>query len=437
MIYFVALLSIIVGLALAAIVGFWVLRPRWRAEQDARDAEREAIFDAAVGAAVGETVEAVLRERNATAAAVAADRDQVVQHASTVLADVGGSALKAQLNSAQEHLSHQLARNDEQLDHRAQVFEKRAVDLDQKLAEMTQMMEALKRDNASRHGQLSAQLNEAAKRTDALRGTTERLNEVLASPKARGQWGERMAEDVLLAAGFKEGVNYRRQKQLEVGSGIPDFTFLLPGDLTLNMDVKFPIDNYVRYLDASDDAARNRASDAFARDVRQRVKEIADRGYIDPDRTVDAVLLFIPNEAVYTFLHANDDQLLDQALAQKVVLCSPSTLFSVLAVVRQSVESFKLERRSSEILSYLGEFRAEWTKFSTQVDKLGKQMATAQRSFDELAGARTNKMNKKLTQIDALEAPSIDASPSSGVLEIPLDAADPADEVTPRLRGVS
>jgi DNA recombination protein RmuC len=82
--------------------------------------------------------------------------------------------------------------------------------------------------------------------------------------------------------------------------------------------------------------------------MRNRIKEITGREYIDPARTVDHVLLFIPNEAVYSFMHESDPGLLDRALAQRVVLCSPSTLFAVLAVVRQSTRNFLFERTSTE-----------------------------------------------------------------------------------------
>ena len=81
---------------------------------------------------------------------------------------------------------------------------------------------------------------------------------------ARGQWGERMAEDVLQLAGFLEGINYHKQR--EIDTGIPDFTFLLPDGLSLHMDVKFPLDNDLRYLDAErTDSAAVRYD--FLRDV--------------------------------------------------------------------------------------------------------------------------------------------------------------------------
>src|SRR3989442_690290 len=81
---------------------------------------------------------------------------------------------------------------------------------------------------------------------------TRKLREALSSSKARGQGGERMAEDVLRLAGLLEGVNYRKQTTID-GAGRPDYTFLLPNGRVMHMDVKFPLDNYVRHLEAGSD----------------------------------------------------------------------------------------------------------------------------------------------------------------------------------------
>ena len=101
------------------------------------------------------------------------------------------------------------------------------------------------------------------------------------------------------------------------------------------------------------------------------MKELAARtGYIDADTTLDQVLLFIPNESVWAFIHERDPQLIDVALGQKVVLCSPVSLFAVLAVIRQAVEQTQLARTSNEILECLAGFGKEWTKFSEALDKV-------------------------------------------------------------------
>ena len=136
--------------------------------------------------------------------------------------------------------------------------------------------------------------------------------------------------------------------------------------------------------------------------MRLRIKELTGRAYIDPDTTVDYVLAFIPNESVYSFIHEHDPEMVDFALTQRVVLCSPFTLFAVLAVIRQSMDAYRLERTSDEILTCLGGFTKEWEKFSDQVDKLGRTFDSTQRAYDELSGTRRRALQRKLDQVEDL-----------------------------------
>jgi DNA recombination protein RmuC len=288
---------------------------------------------------------------------------------------------------------------------------------------------ALQRDRAAQHGELVQGLRDTLRTTTELAGTTQALREALASPKARGQWGERMADDVLRAAGLLEGVNYRKQRAI-AGGTIPDFTFLLPRDVELHMDVKFPVDNYLRHLEAATDAERDATCSAFLRDVRNRIKELALRGYADPRTTPGFLLLFIPNESVYAFIQEHDRDLCDNALTRGVVLCSPFTLFAVLGVVRQAVDCFLLERASDEILDALTGFSQQWQRFSDHVDKLGKQLGTVQGTYDELATTRRRQLERRLDEIEVIRTrrglPGLD-----GDDEEPVDAPE-----TPVLREV-
>jgi DNA recombination protein RmuC len=201
------------------------------------------------------------------------------------------------------------------------------------------------------------------------------------------------------------------------------------------MDVKFPLDNYLRALQADHDTERVRHEGQFLKDVHQRVREIAGRSYIDPDETVDAVLLCIPNEALYGFIHERDPDLVDIALGQKVVLCSPFTLFAVLAVVRQAVDAFTLERTSDEILEALTAFTQQWGKFSAGFDTLGKRLDSAQKAYDDLAGTRRRQLDRQLDRIDDLRSrrglPPADVEPAdqSSPMASPSEGDDGAGEV--------
>ena len=337
------------------------------------------------------------------------------------------SAADMAAKMAGEKLGDSLHTGSRALDLRTTAFEKRVEGLTEQLTRLGDVVTQLQQETAHQHGQLVSGLRDATSSTRQLAETTAHLREALASPKARGQWGERMADDVLRLAGMVEGVTYRKQTAIP-GGAIPDVTFMLPGGRDLHMDVKFPVDNYLRHLEAATDAERDTHAKAFLRDVRGRVKELATRGYIDPDATLDEVLLFIPNESVWAFIHERDPDLIDVALRQKVVLCSPVSLFAVLAVIRQAVEQTRLARTSDEILQCLAGFGQQWTKFSEALDVVVKRFDTAQRGLEEVTGPRRRQLERQLDRVEDLRA-------RRGLPELPAGLGDGEGEVLRRSSG--
>ena len=275
--------------------------------------------------------------------------------------------------------------------------------LKSELDKVSALVRELEKDRENKFGELTSQIKNVGEQTTALATTTGQLKEALANTRIRGQWGERMAEDVLRLVGFVQGVNYLKQATLE-GSGFrPDFTFLLPQDLTLNMDVKFPMDNYLKCIDARDAEEEARYRQQFVRDVRARLKEVVTRDYIDPGRkTLDYVLVFIPNEQIYQYIHEHDSALIDDALTSKVVLCSPVSLFAILVVIRQAVDNFSVEQSSNEIISELGKFENQWGRFIKQMDTLGKRIDDAQKDFGGLVGTRRRMLERPLDRISLI-----------------------------------
>lgn len=342
------------------------------------------------------------------------------EHTVTAAADMAA-------RMAGEKLGDSLQTGGRALDLRTTAFEKRVEGLTTQLTRLGDVVAQLQTESAQQHGQLVSGLREATSTTRALAETTGHLREALASPKARGQWGERMADDVLRLAGMVEGVTYRKQSGT-LGGSIPDVTFMLPGGRELHMDVKFPVDNYLRHLEADTDHEREATAKAFLRDVRNRVKELKGREYIQEDTTLDEVLLFIPNESVWAFIHERDPQLIDVALGQKVVLCSPVSLFAVLAVIRQAVDQTRLARTSDEILQCLSAFRQQWTKYAEAVDVVEKRFVSTQRSLEELTGTRRRVLEKQLDRIDELRH-------QRGLPELPATQGDGEGEVLRRASG--
>jgi DNA recombination protein RmuC len=263
------------------------------------------------------------------------------------------------------------------------------------------LVSELEKNREHSMGQLSEQLKLASEQTTKLQETTGKLQLALGNSRVRGQWGERMADDILRSIGFVEGTNYRKQMVSESTGNRPDYTFFMPNSLQLNMDVKFPLDNYMKFINAEADTDRESYKASFLKDARQRIKEVTTREYINPEQnTVDFVLVLIPNEQVYRFINENDANIIDYALQSKVVMCSPITLYAVLALVNQAVNNFKTEKAIDEIIQQVKFFQIQWQKYAESMDKMGKKIYEAQKEFDNLTTTRKNKLERPLKRID-------------------------------------
>ena len=316
--------------------------------------------------------------------------------------DALSSATEEFLKLAQVKLQSEREGNTQELETKKELIDQQLRRMTSELENVSKLMKDLEKDRTQKFGELTSQLQNSSQQTQALMQTTSSLREALSSTKARGQWGERMAEDVLRLAGFIENVNYVKQKTIEGGSSRPDFTFLLPKSLKLHMDVKFPFDNYLRFLDAATDGEKSKCRTDFLRDVKARIKECTSRDYIDSEVTVDYVLLFIPNEQIYGFIHEQDSSLLDDGIRNRVLFCSPMTLIAVLAVIRQAVDNFALEKTSNEMLSHFGAFKKQWDEFVCRWDLLGRKIEEVMKEYEALSTTRRRQLEKPLNKIEEL-----------------------------------
>ena len=269
--------------------------------------------------------------------------------------------------------------------------------LSQRMQQMDIEIKRLHDQNAEKFGNVDRAVNDLVKRTSD-------LNNVLSSSQARGQWGERMAEDMLRAAGFIEGANYKKQNTIE-GGGRPDYTFMMPPDRVLYMDVKFPMDSYTAFVASVDQTSRDSLKKDFIAAVRARVTELQKRDYavVTTEHSLDYVLLFVPNESITGFIHEADPNLIDWALAQKVVLCSPLNLYAFLVVIRQATESFHTEQAASHMMQLMNKFKVQWEKYVKSLDQVKKSFDKMQGELDVLTvGARYKKLAGEVKKIDDL-----------------------------------
>jgi len=386
-----SILYLVLGLVIGAAAIFFSLRQtdlrRTATSSDGRDIE----------ATVAQAVESALADALQTLDQRAQrDRQDSINLASDRVAQASGE---------------QLGRRAEQIDASLRGVQE---SIGLRIQQMDNEIKRLREQNAEKFGSVDKAVS------DLLKSTGD-LNNVLSSSQARGQWGERMAEDLLKAAGLIEGINYEKQDTIS-GGGRPDYTFLMPPDRVLYMDVKFPMDSYTKFVSATDSGVMASLKADFMKAVRDRVKELERRDYVvsTTQQSLDYVLLFVPNESITGFIHEADPSLIDWALERKVVLCSPLTLYAFLVVVRQATESFHTEETAAQIMQMMGKFRKQWESYVKSLDKVKRNFDNMQEELDDLTvGKRFKGLNRETKKMEELRKrqniPELPAGEDDGV----------------------
>jgi len=318
---------------------------------------------------------------------------------------------KDKFDSKQNEIHTELSAKKEAIDETVQ-------NLKDQLQRYELLVRDFEKDRDKKYGSLANELKNASLVTTKLQEATGRLNNILGNVKLRGQWGERMAEDIIRNCGLIEGINFRKQKKLDSATTKPDYTFLLPDNHTINMDVKFPLDNYIQMINTENEYEREQFKKEFSNNVKARIKEITNRSYINPEEeTLDFVLLFIPNEQVFGFIQENFPGLIDEALKQKVVLCSPFTLYAMLCVIRQAFENFRYEKATKEIVKMIELFAKSYSIFKTRFDALGKAIVNTDEQYNQIKNTSFKELDTKIRRIEDYKkgnVPSIENKENKG-----------------------
>ncbi len=208
------------------------------------------------------------------------------------------------------------------------------------------------------------------------------FQDFLKSPKLRGGLGEQGLKELLSQALPAELVRY--QYRFRSGEAVDAMINLHAGIVPI--DAKFPLENFNRFLQTSDESEKTGFLNAFRRDFRNRVNEIS-RKYILPDEgTVEFAIMYVPSENVYYELVANEKlrDLYDYAAAEKVIVTSPSTFFYYLRTIMAALEGQRINQMAHQILRTVRAIQQETHKFGANVGVLAKHVGNAKNTMDRV-----------------------------------------------------
>ncbi|MBL8147047.1 MAG: DNA recombination protein RmuC [Anaerolineae bacterium] len=163
--------------------------------------------------------------------------------------------------------------------------------------------------------------------------------------------------------------------------------------------------------------------------MRKRIKEVTGKDYINSEQnTLDYVLLFIPSEPIYRFVLNEDEKVFHEALSNRVVLCSPLTLYSIVQVIRQATRNYRVEKNSREILNLLGNFTKRWAKYVEEMDKMGKSLDAARTHYDNMLGTRTRMLQVQMDKAQRLLVQTAKDDETVGIIESEPELVEELDD---------
>jgi DNA recombination protein RmuC len=281
------------------------------------------------------------------------------------------------------------------------------IDMENKRKEIERMVKGMddylkeaEKERIDSYATLKNSVEESRKITEQLSVNTENLKKVLSDNQVRGQFGERVADDLLKMAGFVRGVDYEFNKQQEGSKTRPDFAVFLPDGTRINVDSKFPYASLQKMSDTDDKGMKEKYMKDFERDVKEKIKQVTSRDYINPeDKTVDFVILFIPNEMIFSYIYDKMPDLSQEAMESKVILAGPFSFTAILRMIRQSYENFRVQKNIYSIIGHVKAFEKEFDNFSGEFYKIGDRISSLQRQYDTVSSTRFNQLVRKIDKV--------------------------------------
>lgn len=263
--------------------------------------------------------------------------------------------------------------------------------------------ESLTKSDKERIGsfmELKNKMEEYSKVTSQLSASTENLKNLLSNNQLRGQFGEQVADELLKMAGFVRGVDYDFNKEQEGSETRPDFCIFLPDKTRINVDSKFPYANLQKMTEVDSKEEKENYRKKFEKDVKEKIKQASSRDYINPDdNTVDFVILFIPNEMIFSFIYDKLNDVWAEAMEKKVILAGPFSFTAILRMVKQAYQNFSYQKNIRQVIGHVQTFEKEFEKFQEEFLKVGDRIKSLDKQYNAVSSTRVNQLTKRVDMI--------------------------------------
>jgi len=313
------------------------------------------------------------------------------------------------LDLAKTQLETQVKDAEGNLDQRKTAIEEMLKPVKESIDSYKKRIEELEKGSEKTFGQVTQMLSNIQITNASLQKETGALVNALRNPRVRGKWGEIGLRRVVEFSGLSAHCDFVEQVYTEGDDSVlkPDMIINLPGNSHVVVDSKLPLDAYLEALETDDETSRNFLFNKHAKDLRDHVNKLSKKQYWSQfENTPDFVVLYMEVESALNVALMTDKSLLLDAMGNKIILATPTTLIVVLKSVAMSWQQHTVTENALLIMDAATELHGRLSVFAEHFDKVGSGLKSALKGFNDAIGSwegRVLPAGRKLEQLKATD----------------------------------
>lgn len=292
-----------------------------------------------------------------------------------------------------------------------------------------QQVRQLEDKRSSDYGSLEAQINSLLSANQRLQKETDNLVTALRRPEVRGRWGEVTLKRVVELSGMLEHCDFTEQVSVSTESGWvrPDMIVYLPAGREIVVDSKVSLDAYMDAISAEDEEKGKESMVRHSQQLRKHMRTLSSKNYWEQfSKAPEFVVMFIPGESFLSAALSVDHTLIEDGMASRVIVATPTTLIALLRAVAVGWRQEQIARHAQEIADLAKEIYDRFQPFLQHVNKTGESLSQATQSFNMMVSSLERRVMVSLKKFKELGAVGDKELPEPKPIEqIPVKSQQP------------